>query len=757
MPQISKPQILAFKIGKYKDFSTNTLTSFTAIPTATLLSAGGINLNGNPGITYNANQFFSNAASANNFSTANTIINPADPTLPDVTYHEYGYSSNVRHNIAYCGVNINRLAKRIKSGYCNLTFIGDSLLVPENNYLWESIYAAWYPDKWRGVVTDTETAGGSNTPKASFDFSGASGATDASRLLFWGVLNRYTPPGYPLIKPNSTGTDDNTANALTRVVTSATNNLYTESEAKFTHVVGTSMRAFLKQVDGNTVTAIASPTSGTGVALYPLSPVSTQTENARVLHAGYIKGIPTYFNASEGKYLHSTSNLDTLDSFFRGTTQQAIECKALIPVGKKTDSFSKYHLAVYNGKGVTGPNNSWNTVYTNNSNDGSPGVNWFMLNYLYAGTYQNNAAYTTFDFSTTTDFSINIVNIGSLDQNNEADANCTTPLCWFVYLEGSNSVTDISGAPKLFITPKMRFHNKLATTGLQLGRFGFAGAATSNFVGTSAAITSSLGVSNLPSASYGEIPVQTMAKYFEFEGTNTVMVHMGTNDGSVDNLDSDVTVANFTRLINRITEAWNIAKANNSECVRDGDLLINFIIPVTTGTTNTTNVNNYLNALFTKMLPLLTANKNLSIISMNEVLNKGFMNNATDEFDGQFFVGSGGYSNTAQEGIDVDITGTTLRYFAGDAANVHPTGIGSNWASTTTLDDSPAYRFMRGMWNLITMATSNDLKAFTTDSFENISKVGGSLVPCDGVAGYAQLTAVDRNYHKTGLMFYKKK
>lgn len=746
MPKLSPAQILAFRVGKYKDFSTGTTTSFTPVPPSSLLNTP-INLNGKPGITYNTLQTFFKGASTQNISDSTSfIIDATSSSLPDTVYHEYGYNTNIRHSIQYCGINIGEFAKRVKNGYCNLTIFGDSLLVPENNYLWSTFYSAWYPSKWRGVVVESVNSSTGN-PRNTFIYT----AGASSSQLDWGAASRTYPPGYPLLKPTATSP-----------VTTAANNTYTESQAKFLATSGTTLQKFVTRVDGNTVAALNSAQTTT-IAAVEFSSMSN-LDGMKPLYMGHLQSIPNLHNENVGKYLHANNSF-ALDSFALGTQSQALECKILIPVGKKTDSFDKYHIAFYNGKGVTGYHAPWNNLYSNLSNAGTPAKNWFVLNYLYAGVYGNNAAWTTFDLQTAEDFSINIVNVGSLDKNNETGANLTTPLCWFVYLEGNNGSIDLSATPKLFITPRVRMHDKLATNGLQLSRIGYAGYSTSEFVGTSTPVTGAFGLTGLPLSSYGEIPVSTMAKYFEFDGTNTVMVHLGTNDAASTNLNVDTTVSNFKLLVSRIKEAWTIAKANNPECTKDGSLLINFLIPVTTENPvgNVVNNNTYYHNLFARLLPIVQADPSISIINFNEVLNKGFMNNPTTELKGTFYDNaSGGFDSADSGGVDTDITGATKRYFAGDSFNVHPQGPSdTDWPQDnnnfTTLAARAGYRVMRGVWNIIEAAAGNTTKFVTTQSFSDINKVGGILVPCDAVAGYAQLTSVDKNYHRTGLMLYKKK
>jgi hypothetical protein len=288
------------------------------------------------------------------------------------------------------------------------------------------------------------------------------------------------------------------------------------------------------------------------------------------------------------------------------------------------------------------------------------------------------------------------------------------------------------------------------TTGLQIGTDGNSGYSARQVSGSGAVVTSYYSVTNLTSGVNGNISEYALAKRFEFEGTNTVMIALGTNDlGS-----SAADLFSWLRSIyNKVTSAWNTAKLNNPECGNNGELLINFVIPNTTSAAaNTASTNNsMLNSLKTLLKTFIAENPNCSYVDFNEICNRSFIGS------GLFTTSAGGYNTNAAQGWNVqsDLGEPAIPFFSGDNGNVHPQGA---YATGTLNVDSPACMLLRGFWTILNQASASN--NFTSLGYlRPINTSGGSLTNSTttiSAVSYQRVTEVDYNYHTTGLSLLKK-
>jgi hypothetical protein len=284
------------------------------------------------------------------------------------------------------------------------------------------------------------------------------------------------------------------------------------------------------------------------------------------------------------------------------------------------------------------------------------------------------------------------------------------------------------------------------TTGLQVSTDGNAGYKAKQVAGLDVTASPFFGVNNMTVGGNSNIDLLALTKRFEFEGTNTVMIALGTNDIG----DSAANVFQWlTTIYKKVVEAWGIAKINNPECGNNGELLVNFLLPFTTSTSTAATNNTMLTSLTSLMKTFVAQNPNCSYISQDEIMNRSFINAGT------FATGSGNYSTTAQQGWDLDSGGGTNYFFAGDAANVHPAGLGGSWGSVAT---NPSSILMKGVWTILNEASTN-LNYTVHGYLEPMNKNGGSLTSQTTTVSsitYQRVTDIDYNYHASGLGILKK-
>jgi hypothetical protein len=745
MPVISNAQVLAITRGLYRDYRVPTNSvRFTPIPRATLLAGGGINLTNNqlPYTGDPGNQVFTVediATQTNVFSdiptySTNLTLQEA-PASTSFVLGAPGFTNTTNNTLNFASANIKEFADRVKNGYCNLSIVGDSLWRPSNEYLYSALFAALNPTNWRGIVTSAIAASAAS-PHDVYRMYESHGQNNFT----WGTLGSLIPPSvpFPTYGLSSHTITGNVSAFPLNYSTNATRLLYQ----------GTTLGRFTALKKFNFTATITD--TGRSVYIGPNTATLSGTGGlGGLLWRGVLKDTSTYFDTSaNGKFLHTADTLNTINPFTRRSTSpvsNAISCKVLITAPTKEESLGNVHYVIHNGTLATGQvQGAWGG---------------YLVPYdIHQGNYGTNVLTKVVNYQAFDDYSINVVDLGRVSETSTS-VDVANPFSWFVFVDGPNETTSLTNNAgdrhKIVSVPVFRFYNTAMTTGLQIGTDGNSGYSARQVSGSGAVVTSYYSVTNLTSGVNGNISEYALAKRFEFEGTNTVMIALGTNDlGS-----SAADLFNWLRSIyNKVTSAWNTAKLNNPECGNNGELLVNFVIPNTSSSdTNTANTNNsMLNSLKTLLKTFIAENPNCSYVDFNEILNRSFITGGT------FAVGAG-YSSTAAQGWDLDITGTTNYFFNRDNANVHPRGFytpkDAGPSYTPALDtEAPAYLLLKGFWTILNEASANN--NFTSLGYlRPINTSGGSLTNSTttiSAVSYQRVTEVDYNYHVTGLGILKK-
>jgi hypothetical protein len=413
----------------------------------------------------------------------------------------------------------------------------------------------------------------------------------------------------------------------------------------------------------------------------------------------------------------------------------AIKCSMSIIKPRQVETMPAFKIAIHNG--------------ARSSADTTGTFDEIFVPYdFHQGNYGSNALVKTIDLTPFPEYSINIIELGSVNEKLIGEISSSL-FTWRIFVEGDNNPITLNNINdtnrhKIFCIPKFRFYNTKMTTGLQIGVDGNSGFKAKQVAGLDSPQSTFFTVTNVTVGGTGNIDLYALAKRFEFEGTNTIMIELGTNDAgdTADNIFSWLKA-----LYNKVTEAWNIAKLNNPECSNNGELLINFLLPYTTGLGTATANNTVLTALTNLMKTFVAENPNCSYISLNEILNRSFIT-------GGVFTTASGYSIAAGQGWDLDTTGSTNYFFSGDTSNVHPPGITGNWGA----DTNPSFLLLQGVWTILDQASSN-LNYTVHGYLEPLGRNGGSLTSETTTVSnttYQRVTDRDYNYHITGLGILKK-
>ena len=678
MPVITRAQAIAISRGVYVD-RQNSLNNqrFTPIPLNTLLSPSGINFTNNqiPYVGDPGNQVFtldpigSSTPVLTLVDKPDSTQNKVDALATNFVLGAPGFTNATNNTLAGAAGNIKKFADRVKNGYCNLSIIADSLFKPSNNYIFQALFASWNPVNWRGIVTNSYEPSAADNLYRLIDKHGQTGFT-------FGSLGTFTPPSAPF-PLYSTPTTLNNATTLSTDV--ATTKLLDQGTyiIKFTQLEKTNYSA---------------ATADTGRSRYWGGTVSGAVSGGGdIIYRGYLKDTSdaTVFSDSVGRFLHTAGALGTVNSFTRRSTSpvaNAIKCSMCFIKPRNIETIPEFKVIVHNGTLATG------------QSQGTWG-GYFVAYDAHQGNYSNNISITTVNPSLFSEYSINIVNLGRV---NETSTSVSTGnvFSWYMFIDGSDITESLlnnsdANRHKIVCTPRFRFHNTAMTTGLQVSTDGNAGYKAKQVAGLDAAASPFFGVSNMTVGGNSDIDLLALTKRFEFEGTNTVMIALGTNDIG----DSAANVFQWlTTIYKKVVEAWGIAKINNPECGNNGELLVNFLLPFTTSTSAPATNNTMLTSLTSLMKTFVAQNPNCSYISQDEIMNRSFISAGT------FATGAGNYSTTAQQGWDLDSGGGTNYFFAGDAANVHPAGLGGSWGSVAT---NPSSILMKGVWTILNEASTN--------------------------------------------------
>lgn len=718
MPIISKEQALAIASGIYKDFTNSTVTRFTPISFQTLLNPSGINFTNNqiPSIGDPGNQVFT-LIKASSVVADDYCFDDINYNYPTAFFHDNGFSNAANNTLVYASFNLKEFAQRVKSGFCNLSIIGDSLIKPGNNHLFQALYREWNPDAWRGFVSSGVSEG--IQPHLFREWE-----THGETPFNFGGLGIYYPPSAP-IPTYSTATTINTAQAPTLSSSLVAQRLLYQGStiSKFTAINRTNFTE--ATTTGRYYGAVTNGVFGGGSLLWQ----------------GYLKDSGTYFDDVDGRFLHAPGNLNTLASFTASATPvaNALEFKLLLNVARKIETLDTVRVIVHNGTVATGENEaSW--------------AGFFVPLYFHQGKYGNNAITATINFQSFDEYSSNIVTVGTFSQKNTS-VSANSPTSWYFLVDGADTditLTNTTDADrhKIVFNPVIRIHNKLMTTGLQISVDGNAGYSAKQVSGNATPTSLFFSVDNLSPQADGDITVNTLAKRFEFEGTNTVMIMLGTNDAG----DTATNVFNYLRnLYEKVKEAWGIACTKNPECSTN-PLLVNFTLPFTTGTGTAATNSAMLSGLTELMTSFVATNPDCSFVSFDEILNRGFITGGT------FTTSAGGYSPVNEQGWDLDITGGSTNYFyaGGDSIDtVHPTGISGTWGSAAT---NASCLLWKGYWKILTQAIAGNTASPV--SLKPIEYVGGSLTSTTvrlGGLNFASIIQRDLNYHLTGRSLIRKK
>lgn len=736
MPVITRAQATAISRGVYVD-RQNSLNNqrFTPIPLGTLLSPSGINFTNNqiPYVGDPGNQVFTLNPIGSSTSVLTLVDKPdssqnkVDALATNFVLGAPGFTNATNNTLAGAAGNIKKFADRVKNGYCNLSIIADSLFKPSNNYIFQALFASWNPVNWRGIVTNSYEPGAADNLYRLLEKHGQTGFS-------FGTLGAFTPPSapFPLYSTNTT-----ISNATTLSADVATTKLLDQG----TYIVP------FTQLERTNYSAATTDTSrnrywGGGVSAAVFG-------GGDIIYRGYLKDTSdtNVFSNTVGKFLHTAGNLNTINSFTRRSASpvaNAIKCSMCFIKPRNVETLPQFKVIVHNGtKSPTDINGTY---------DG-----FFVPYDAHQGNYGNNISITTVNPSLFSEYSINVVDLGRVNETSTS-VNAGNVFSWYMFIDGSDTTVPLTNASdadryKVVCTPRFRFHNTAMTTGLQVSTDGNAGYKAKQVAGLDVTASPFFGVSNMTVGGNGNIDLLALTKRFEFEGTNTVMIALGTNDIG----DSAANVFQWlTSIYNKVVEAWGIAKLNNPECGNNGELLVNFLLPFTTSTGTAAANNTMLTSLTSLMKTFVAQNPNCSYISQDEIMNRSFISAGT------FATGAGNYSTTAAQGWDLDTGAGTNYFFAQDNSNVHPLGLTlqinpftTDWSLVST---NPACLLMKGVWTILNEASTN-LNYTIHGYLEPLGRNGGSLTSETTTVSsvtYQRVTDRDYNYHITGLGILRK-